>query len=165
MDGYNRGYHSKQSLKVHLIFVTKYANVYLFRKICLTTSSNICMIYPMKKIQNHRKKIERRGKINMPNTSNKIGRFNEPINVGDWCIHDNDLCKVIKLNDTKVTVVRLDEGIYVGYMRAFKSTVFPENIFVLAHDARDMPRNLDAKMEVIEQKIAELNFKNSRKRP
>lgn len=50
-------------------------------------------------------------------------------------------------------------------MRAFKSTVFPENIFVLAHDARDMPRNLDAKMEVIEQKIAELDFKNSRKRP
>lgn len=27
----------------------------------------------------------------MPNTSNKIGRFNEPINVGDWCIHDNDM--------------------------------------------------------------------------
>ena len=112
-----------------------------------------------------KKKIERRGKINMPNTSNKIGRFNEPINVGDWCIYNNVLCKVIKLNDTKVTVVRLDEGIYVGYMRAFKSTVFPENIFVLAHDIRDMPRNLDAKMEVIEQKIAELNFKNSRKRP
>ena len=103
-------------------------------------------------------------KINMPNTI-KLGKFNEPINVGDWCIHDNSLCKVIKLNDTKVTVVRLDEGIYVGYMRAFKSTVFPENMFVLAHDIRDMPRNLDAKMEVIEQKIAELNMQNGRKRP
>lgn len=101
----------------------------------------------------------------MPNTSNKIGKFNEQISVGDWCIHDNDLCKVIKLNDTKVTVVRLNEGVYVGNMRAFKSTVFPENIFILAHDIRDMPRNLDAKMEVIEQKIAELNMQNSRKRP
>ena len=97
--------------------------------------------------------------------SNKIGKFNEPINVGDWCMHDNDLCKVIKLNDTKVTIVRLDEGGYVGYMRAFKSTVFPENMFVLAHDIRDMPRNLDEKMEVIERKIAELNMQNSRKRP
>lgn len=101
----------------------------------------------------------------MPNTNIKLGKFNEPINVGDWCIHDNSLCKVIKLNDTKVTVVRLDEGIYFGDMRAFKSTVFPENMFVLAHDIRDMPRNLDAKMEVIEQKIAELNMQNGRKRP
>ena len=48
---------------------------------------------------------------------------------------------------------------------AHKSMVFPENLFVLAHDIRDMPRNLDEKMEVIEQKIAELNMQNGRKRP
>ena len=43
--------------------------------------------------------------------------------------------------------------------------VFMLDIFVLAHDARDMPRNLDAKMDVIEQKIAEFTMQNSRKRP
>lgn len=87
----------------------------------------------------------------MPNTSNKIGRFNEPINVGDWCIYKNVLCKVVKISTKMVTLIRLAVGADEdGTIMAWKVTVKPENIFIIAKDARDMPRHLYEKMAFID---------------
>ena len=110
-------------------------------------------------------------KFKMPNTNNsntKLGMYKEPIEVGDWCLHDNLLCKVIKINEKKITLVKLDDGQYwideYGTIAAWKVAANPENIFIIAKDDRDMPKYLDEKMAIIEEKIAKLNSINSRKR-
>lgn len=91
----------------------------------------------------------------MPNTNNsntKLGMYEEPIEVGDWCIYDNVLCKVVKINEKKVTLIRLAIGKYEDdTIMARKVTVSPENIFIIAKDAQDMPRYLNKKMAFIDE--------------
>ena len=89
----------------------------------------------------------------MPNNSNvKLGMYDEPISVGDWCIYKNVLCKVVKISTKMVTLIRLAVGADEdGTIMAWKVTVKPENIFIIAKDARDMPRYLYEKMAFIDE--------------
>ena len=100
----------------------------------------------------------------MPNNSNvKLGMYDEPISVGDWCIYKNVLCKVIKVNEKRVTLMRLAIGADEdGTIMAWKISVSPENIFIIAKDACDMPRYLNKKMTFIEEKE---ELKKLNKRP
>lgn len=107
----------------------------------------------------------------MPNTNNsnvKLGMYKEPIEVGDWCIYNNVLCKVVKINAKMITLIKLDDRARIdenGNIKTWKVSTSPENIFIIAKDSRDIPKYLEKKMEIIERKIEELNFKSGRKRP
>lgn len=89
----------------------------------------------------------------MPNTNNsniKLGKFQEPVDVGDWGFHDNDLCRVLKINAQKVTLLKLvDYG--NGKFSAWKVNVDARNIFLIAKDIRDMPQYLKSKVDVIDK--------------
>lgn len=86
------------------------------------------------------------------NSNIKLAMYEEPIEVGDWCIYNNVLCKVVKINAKMVTLIRLAVGADEdGTIMAWKVTVKPENIFIIAKDARDMPRYLYEKMEFIDE--------------
>lgn len=101
------------------------------------------------------------------NSNVKLGMYEEPIEVGDWCIYNNVLCKVVKINAKMVTLIKLDDRARIdenGNIKTLKVATSPENIFIIAKDARDIPNYLEEKMEVIERKIEELNFKSGRKR-
>lgn len=93
----------------------------------------------------------------MPNNTNnntniKLAMYGEPIDVGDWCCYKNVLCKVVKINTKMVTLIRLAVGADEdGTIMAWKVTVKPENIFIIAKDARDMPRYLYEKMAFIDE--------------
>lgn len=90
----------------------------------------------------------------MSNKSNtKLGMYGESIDVGDWCCYKNVLCKVVKINTKMVTLIRLAVGADEdGTIMAWKISVSPENIFIIAKDACDMPRYLNKKMTFIEEK-------------
>ena len=101
-------------------------------------------------------------KFKMSNTNNsnvKLGMYKEPIEVGDWCLHDNLLCKVIKINEKKITLVKLDDGQYwvdeYGTIAAWKVAANPENIFIIAKDDRDMPKYLKPKVDAIDRRFLE----------
>lgn len=101
------------------------------------------------------------------NANVKLAMYEEPIEVGDWCIYNNVLCKVVKINAKMVTLIRLDDRARVdenGNIKTYKVSTSPENIFIIAKDARDIPKYLEEKMETIERKINELDFKKGRKR-
>lgn len=75
----------------------------------------------------------------MPNTNNsntKLGMYEEPIEVGDWRFHKNNLCRVLKINRT---------------FTACKVNVDARNIFLIAKDIRDMPQYLKPKVDVIDK--------------
>ena len=88
---------------------------------------------------------------NNPNV--KLGMYEEPIEVGDWCIYNNVLCKVVKINAKMITLIKLDDRARVdenGNIKTWKVSTSPENIFIIAKDARDMPRHLYEKMAFID---------------
>lgn len=101
------------------------------------------------------------------NSNIKLAMYEEPIEVGDWCIYNNVLCKVVKINAKMVTLIKLDDRAQIdenGNIKTLKIATSPENLFIIAKDARDIPNYLEEKMETIERKINELNFKKGRKR-
>ena len=101
------------------------------------------------------------------NSNVKLAMYEEPIEVGDWCIYNNVLCKVVKINAKMITLIKLDDRARVdenGNIKTWKVSTSPENLFIIAKDARDIPNYLEKKMEAIERKIEELNFKSGRKR-
>ena len=101
------------------------------------------------------------------NSNVKLGMYEESIEVGDWCIYNNVLCKVVKINAKMVTLIKLDDRARIdenGNIKTLKVATSPENLFIIAKDARDIPNYLEEKMEVIERKIEEMNFKSGRKR-
>lgn len=101
------------------------------------------------------------------NSNVKLGMYEEPIEVGDWCIYNNVLCKVVKINAKMVTLIKLDDRARIdenGNIKTLKVATSPENLFIITKEARDIPNYLEEKMEVIERKIEELNFKSGRKR-
>ena len=91
----------------------------------------------------------------MPNNTNnntniKLAMYREPIDVGDWCFHENSLCRVLKMNTQKVTLLKLFEN-YNGTFAACKVNVDARNIFLIAKDICDMPQYLKPKVDVIDK--------------
>lgn len=89
----------------------------------------------------------------MPNTNNsntKLGMYEEPIEVGDWCFHENNLCRVLKINAQKVTLLKLFKN-DIGEFGAYRVNVDARNIFLIAKDVRDMPQYLKPKVDVIDK--------------
>lgn len=89
----------------------------------------------------------------MPNTNNsnvKLGKFQEPIDIGDWGFHENDLCRVLKINAQKVTLLKLFKN-DIGKFGAYRINVDARNIFLIAKDTRDMPQYLKSKVDAIDE--------------
>lgn len=90
---------------------------------------------------------------NMPNNSStnpvKLGKFQEPVDVGDWCFHVNCLCRVLKINKQKVTLLKLFKN-DIGKFGAYRINVDARNIFLIAKDTRDMPQYLKSKVDAID---------------
>ena len=89
----------------------------------------------------------------MPNINNsnvKLGKFQEPIDIGDWCFHENYLCRVLKTNKQKVTLLKLFEN-NMGNFGACRVNVDARNIFLIAKDTRDMPQYLKPKVDAIDK--------------
>lgn len=96
--------------------------------------------------------------INMPannaNANVKLGKFQEPIDVGDWCFHENYLCRVLKINAQKVTLLKLFKN-DMGNFGACRVNVDARNIFIIAKDIRDMPQYLKPKVDAIDRRFLE----------
>lgn len=88
------------------------------------------------------------------NTNIKLDKFLEPIDVGDWCFHENNLCRVLKINAFKVTILKLFE-INNGKYGASKVNVDAGNIFLIAKDTLDMPQYLKPKVDAINRRFLE----------
>lgn len=95
----------------------------------------------------------------MPNNTNnntniKLAMYGEPIDVGDWCFHENYLCRVLKINAQKVTLLKLFKN-DMGNFGACRVNVDARNIFIIAKDIRDMPQYLKPKVDAIDRRFLE----------
>lgn len=101
---------------------------------------------------------ESKEEINMPanniNANVKLGKFQEPIDIGDWCFHENYLCRVLKINAQKVTLLKLFKN-DMGKFGASRINVDARNIFIIAKDIRDMPQYLKPKVDAIDRRFLE----------
>ena len=99
---------------------------------------------------------ESKEEINMPannaNANVKLGKFQEPIDVGDWSFQENCLCRVLKINAQKVTLLKLFKN-DIGKFGAYRVNVDARNIFLIAKDIRDMPQYLKPKVDAIDRRF------------